>query len=312
MLFGARCNITTNTTVSGSLCSGLGNGDTMYITATLTMNADFTSYSSTDIVVVVDGTSGFINWTLPRDFSIGSGGKLVLLNGGSLTNNGAAQCSANYRFLVGGVKKASCNGGSADFSFTQVNTAGGFDANGTLPVDLIRFEAVLKGKTATLNWVTASEINNSHFNIERSIDGLEFEVIGMVLGNGTSQEVLQYSFTDVSVPRNAAKLFYRLNQFDYDGQSEYSRVIRVDKESSDKVSIYPNPTNGELFVNLLQAAENEYIIEVRNLEGQLLFSETDDENKGKIKLDLSEFTSGIYIVSVSADKSIQYFRLIKN
>ena len=98
-------------------------------------------------------------------------------------------------------------------------------------VDLISFIAIpTTNHTAQLNWMTASEINNSHFEIERSYDGRDFEMIDHVSGNGNSQHQIDYSYTDASVSKLENTVFYRLKQVDFDGTSECSdiRVVRFD------------------------------------------------------------------------------------
>ncbi|MDB4162189.1 hypothetical protein N9772_07470, partial [Bacteroidia bacterium] len=91
---------------------------------------------------------------------------------------------------------------------------GGGGASGSpLPVELIHFDAqAAANHTADLHWVTASEINNSHFEIERSYDGRTFETVGNVTGNGTTSHLIDYNYTDWSIAKSQNTAYYRLKQ----------------------------------------------------------------------------------------------------
>ncbi len=307
----ARCNISTATTASASTCSGLSSGDTIYITAVLSLTGDFTAFSGTDIVVVVDGASAKILWTAKADFKIGGGGKLILKNGGILDQS--SSCNANLAFHVGTLKIADCVGSSSTLKFSDVNIAGGFDANGTLPVELINFSANTFNGTSQLKWATASEINNSHFNVERSVDGMNFEMIGTVIGNGNSQQIIEYAYSDNHLPRQSAVLFYRLNQFDFDGKNEYSNVIKVENlKELDGIKVFPNPTTGELLLNINQLETEEFVLELSNLAGKVVITKTYSELTNLVQLDIAEMEKGVYILKVSSDSFKKYFRIVKN
>ncbi|MBO6515043.1 MAG: hypothetical protein JJ975_00650 [Bacteroidia bacterium] len=211
----ARCNITSNTTAGTNTCSSLTDGDTMYISATLTISADYTVLASADVVVIVDNDSIVFDGNF--GFDIGSGGKLVLINGGKLAN-GIGSCNANRDFNVGNVKIASCNGGGANFSFDQVNTAGGFDSSSTLPVEMIYFRSERKNQSIHVSWATASELNNRAFELYHSHNGNQFRYIAEIPGHGTSVMINRYEhiLNDIQPGPN----FFKLIQWDFDGHSE--------------------------------------------------------------------------------------------
>ncbi len=70
-----------------------------------------------------------------------------------------------------------------------------------IPVELTSFTASVNDNDVNLNWVTASELNNSGFQVERKSTG-EFEAIGFVPGFGTTSETRSYSFSDVNLSWN--------------------------------------------------------------------------------------------------------------
>lgn len=111
-----------------------------------------------------------------------------------------------------------------------------------LPVELTAFDSKINASGVMLTWQTATELNNDYFDIERSEDGKSFYTIGRVDGNGTTNDVQNYSFTD-NMPI-ASIAYYRLKQVDFDGVFEYSKVIvgYADELASQmQMSTYPNP-----------------------------------------------------------------------
>ena len=100
-----------------------------------------------------------------------------------------------------------------------------------------------------LQWTTATELNNSHFEIERSVDGITWDVIGEVLGQGTTLEETNYLFNDRTRPFGTA--YYRLHQFDLNGENEYSEMIALTHEAdADILALYPNPGKGHFRMDI--------------------------------------------------------------
>src|SRR5690606_18127695 len=92
-----------------------------------------------------------------------------------------------------------------------------------LPVELISFEATAGDYSIFLTWSTASEKNNAGFNLQRSIDGYNFENIAWIDGNGTTNSPNNYSFEDKNV-KPGVMYYYQLKQVDYNGEFEYSPI----------------------------------------------------------------------------------------
>jgi hypothetical protein len=114
-------------------------------------------------------------------------------------------------------------GNQCNFALTISN------ASCTLPIELISFTGEKSGNNNILKWSTASEINNEYFVIEKSIDAIDFELVGTESGAGNSMVILEYSMID----NNPYDLtYYRLKQVDIDGDFKYSTIISVEKEKS--------------------------------------------------------------------------------
>jgi len=117
-----------------------------------------------------------------------------------------------------------------------------------LPVELLEFKGEMYDDGILLEWVTAAEINNDHFKVEHSIDGINFEVIGIVEGNGNSVE--RHFYSQIHHFPSSGNNYFRLKQVDFDGQYNYSKVIaiRVNVETISFNSIViPNPISGNFF-----------------------------------------------------------------
>jgi hypothetical protein len=121
------------------------------------------------------------------------------------------------------------------WSLTNVIT---FTKNGVVPVSLINFNANKADKKVLLNWETSSEINSSHFEIERSINGYQFEKIGRVNAAGNSNTLKAYKFID-NFPVKGMN-YYRLKEVDLDDQYKYSDIRKVEMQSDAAVFVLNN------------------------------------------------------------------------
>jgi|GEM_PF-726578 len=128
-----------------------------------------------------------------------------------------------------------------DFTSGQYYTLGSIEV-AALPVTLLSFEAnVSENNQVKIDWSTASEVNNSFYTIERSTNGVDFQVLTSVDGAGNSSELLFYTYTDTK-PINGLS-FYRLKQTDFSGDFEFSEIksVRLTRVFETSYSAYPNP-----------------------------------------------------------------------
>lgn len=142
-------------------------------------------------------------------------------------------------------------GTTASGSFWANATAGsrpfGLQPAFALPITLSHFSANKLGERSTkLDWRTSSEINSSHFEIQRSVDGIEWAHLGDVAAAGNSTSTRSYDFIDDKLPLGRSKnqiFYYRLRMVDQDGAFKYSDIRGVNFNINDRgdVSIYPNP-----------------------------------------------------------------------
>jgi hypothetical protein len=143
-----------------------------------------------------------------------------------------------------------------------------------LSVEFTRFEAKKKEKNVSLEWETASEKDNTGFEIEQSTDGSNWRTIGFVDGQGTTSDVNQYSFIDQTP--FLGDNYYRLKQIDFDGKFEYSEVRQVffDQGVSDIVYIYPNPVDDHFTVGVMNPERKRAEVKLFSSSGQMIWQQT--------------------------------------
>jgi hypothetical protein len=161
----------------------------------------------------------------------------------------------------------------------------------TLGVDLLQFSGENQGEVNRLKWQTASEENNSHFVIEHSSDGVVFSEIGLVEGMGTTESLTEYQYEHRT---QHDENYYRLKQFDFDGEMTMSDVIFLRKDLSG-IHVYPNPsTKGQaVHVTADEVIRN---IEIKNALGVQVFNESGLNGTSYTTPNIRE--SGLYFITV--------------
>jgi hypothetical protein len=114
------------------------------------------------------------------------------------------------------------------YTRTVVPDAGAFEYGGAvpLPISLINFEANLIKDRVLLSWQTETERNNDYFTVEKTLDGIDYEIVGIVHSNGNSITINRYVLNDFNLSNNI--IYYRLKQTDFDGNPSFSKLISVD------------------------------------------------------------------------------------
>lgn len=193
---------------------------------------------------------------------------------------------------------------------------------GVLPVTYESFNAVLNNNAVNLNWTTSTDINNDHFEIEKSFDQSNFSTTGFVLGaQSENKGVAQYSFEDKDKEiLNHAIVYYRLKQVDINGHFSYSAVkmVRVNNIADKKIAVQvmPNPYMDKLNVNFESKSSGKAEIRMISASGTLVKKLESSINKGSNSLQLQDLSSqlpGMYVINIIVDgQSIGSKKIIKN
>ncbi|MFZ4798158.1 MAG: fibronectin type III domain-containing protein, partial [Bacteroidia bacterium] len=153
----------------------------------------------------------------------------------------------------------------------------GADENTTypLPVKLNSFNGFVKNNDVELNWTTAFELNNDYFIVEKSVDNIHFEAIGKIKGKGNSNIVSNYNLTDYDAMNGNANngiLFYRLNQFDFDGQNAKSDVIvvKVSANGNNQLEAFPNPFENNITLMINSNLNSNATINIIDIQGKIV------------------------------------------
>ncbi|HYM94624.1 MAG TPA: T9SS type A sorting domain-containing protein, partial [Chitinophagaceae bacterium] len=186
-----------------------------------------------------------------------------------------------------------------------------------LPVKLASFNATLNKNKVDLKWTTSSEQNVSHFVVERSFDGINFNDAGLVFAVGNSTQNVDYSFSDDISNVQANMIYYRLCSVDIDGKTDYSevRVIRLNKQTDNSVTIitYPNPVNNELRITVPASWQNKKIaFELFNANGQLSKKTENASSSQTETINVSDLARGFYVVRVTCNGETAQQKIIKN
>ena len=193
---------------------------------------------------------------------------------------------------------------SGNFHYKVLNNLASWSSGGTgsspLPVEFIDFDAERFDDYVLLTWSTASELNNNLFEIQKSTFGEKFVPIAVVSGNGTTNEIQHYSYTDYNSSLSA---FYRLKQIDYDGTYAYSKVVRI-LNQEELISF--NEDDDNVVINLEKFVPSDvYLI---TSCGREIMS---DHFLESYSINKSLLTSGMYVLVVRCNDQIHHYRFVK-
>lgn len=154
-------------------------------------------------------------------------------------------------------------------------TFGSLSESNPLPVEFLNIYAIYNAPHASITWSTASEINSAYFQVERSYNAIEFNIIEIVKGAGTSSEPNHYSIIDF-FPLPLVS-YYRIKQIDFDGTFKYSEVVALNREKEDNeawINVFPNPAcAGNLAIELQNMQDESILVSIFNLQGLLIHTQ---------------------------------------
>jgi Secretion system C-terminal sorting domain len=167
----------------------------------------------------------------------------------------------------------------------------------SLPIELATFEAKSQGNTVSLDWKTMSEKNNEYFSIERSTNGTDFVAIGRQNGAGNSLEPQSYRFTDYQ-PTNGTN-YYRLQQFDSDGNSSYSHIAVVQVKTAN-IKVSPTTARSGQTISLdLSEVNGAATVQIININGATI-GQYQYEANTIAEVSLPSLPTGVYFLQIHA------------
>ena len=185
-----------------------------------------------------------------------------------------------------------------------------------LPVELVSFIADYTSGNVNLSWITATELNNSGFDVERKTETGDWNKITFIQGNGTTTETKHYFFSDDVKDLNSSKLFYRLKQIDFDGTFKYSNEIEVNINLPTRFQLeqnYPNPFNPVTVIKYQLPNKSLVTLKVFDILGKEVESLVDEEKDAgyyQLSFNASSLSSGIYLYTLQTGSNIATKKMI--
>lgn len=188
------------------------------------------------------------------------------------------------------------------------------DGGGVIPVELSLFTASVSANNVTLNWSTATELNNQGFFVERKQGNESWESLGFIRGQGTTIVPMSYSYTDRELP--AGSYSYRLKQMDFDGTVSYSDEVLVNVELPTVFALeqnYPNPFNPSTVIKYSIPVDSRVELSIFNVLGEKVATLVNDLQKAgsyEINFDASKLSSGVYLYKIEAGSFVSVKKMI--
>jgi len=243
----------------------------------------------------LDGTDYTDNANYPSATSLGTNNRIVYKGtGNSVTVTGLTP-GTTYHFRVIEYNKTTETGNNALYLLGN-NARSSTTTFTTLPVKLVSFTANKTNDQVTIDWTTAQEINTSHFEVQRSVNGTDFSTTTNKNAKGSGNTSTAYSCIDdlTNVALLGSTIYYRLKMVDKDGSFEYSPVKSISFSQQNRYTISPNPAKN--IVNI--TGRNIVKVELFNTAGKVLLSR-DFTTHLTVSLDISALSAGVYVMVIT-------------
>ncbi|OKL40860.1 IPT/TIG domain-containing protein [Pontibacter flavimaris] len=187
-----------------------------------------------------------------------------------------------------------------------------------LPVELMAFNAALQNNNVLLTWATASEQNNSHFEVELSRDPKKgFEKVGRVDSKGANSSVrLDYQYAH-KLGNETGTIYFRLKQVDLDGTTDYSKVVAVNVKARELVQqllVAPNPINYNSKLYFTAEVSGKATLVLHNMTGKKVYSKVVEVQEGSNEVQLpvyGKLSKGMYVLRVELNGQVSQIKVMK-
>ena len=162
-------------------------------------------------------------------------------------------------------------------------------------------------KKVNLDWATASETNNSHFEIERSSDGVNFEYIASINAHGDGNSLSKQTYTSVDEKPYKGISYYRLKQVDKTTEFKYTHVVSVEFKDNSYVNIFPNPAHSNIIIKASGDYINASLKVINTLGVEVVANQSLETFNGLV--DLSHLANGIYYVVIQKGEQTENIKI---
>jgi hypothetical protein len=245
-----------------------------------------------------------INYTYSAADEFGLGTMYPVKYSTATTAPGWQSCPGSSANAITGTAGANDNV-LKTFSWSGLTTFSDFSGAGNgspLPVELLSFDAVTVNNSEVLvSWITASEINNDKFIVERSLDAINFEIVGTVKGANNSTSTRSYNLTDVK-PYNGVS-YYRLRQLDFNGEQETFTPVAVYLTGAvgSSMNVFPNPANENATLSIHGQYKGKAVLQIIDIKGRNISKQQINltEGSNSIQLEVNGLANGKYLIHVT-------------
>jgi len=182
----------------------------------------------------------------------------------------------------------------------------------TLPITFHSFAAFYDKKNAMLNWSAQADDNLGYFVIEKSTDGVSFKEIGRLQA---AERLTNYNFTDVAIASATGLVYYRIQSREKTGEVNYSsiKVVRLSKDATSSITVYPNPVRNAANVTLPAAWQNKTVqVSIYNSTGILVQNKYIKTASQTETLDFQHLSKGLYVVKAQCNDESSEQRILRN
>jgi hypothetical protein len=178
-----------------------------------------------------------------------------------------------------------------------------------LPIELTSFTGKAAMKENQLNWTTASEVNMSHFVLERSGNGNVFQPIAKI--EALNQPKQSYHFEDIDIQWSVA--YYRLKSIERDGKSTYSKIIALERSKQENFRILSNPVVTDLELVFNEIPDTDFDLRITDITGRQVYQQHYTLSEAKtLVIPMEKLSAGNYIVSLQLpNRPIQSLKIRK-
>lgn len=202
-------------------------------------------------------------------------------------------------------------------SFVSGERAWRATGGGSFPVEWLDFSVIQSEQDAQLSWATAQEEGSDYFEVQRSLDGQSFHLLGRVQAQGSSNTATRYSYLDEAVTElKVSKVFYRLRQLDVNGADQYSNTIELTLSilpGEVSVLVFPNPASEMVRLEYAAYEAGTLHLSIFNRLGQLMTEKSLHYQAGQqiLELNIADWTPGVYVVQLASETHQQAVKLVK-
>lgn len=177
-----------------------------------------------------------------------------------------------------------------------------------LPVNFTFFTGVVNNNILHLNWTITNEVNVKNYEIEQSVNGIQFTTIGKV----EAQNLQEYSFNINIDDIKGRRVYYRIKNVDNNGKFSYSEVFTIHIPAGIRMSVYPNPAIDNVSLQINTNGNNKAVVTITDFAGRVVLQKNVTVNNGLVNINTENISNGTYLIQAKINNEIVSGKLTIN